>query len=106
MPWVRVAHDKRMRGSNDSAELRTLPADPPPGQMERLPAGTYATGKFEPALTLEVGEGWKLLEERQHYFGLSWHIRRGGDSTIYFINPPPEGLRSEQSRRTLPCTCA
>lgn len=58
--------------------------------MERLPAGTYATGQFEPALTLEVGEGWKLLEERQHYFGLSWHNRRGGDSTIYFINPPPE----------------
>lgn len=77
-------------GANDSAELRTLPADPPPGQMERLPAGTYATGQFEPALTLEVGEGWKLLEERQHYFGLSWHNRRGGDSTIYFINPPPE----------------
>jgi hypothetical protein len=58
-------------GANDSAELRTLPADLPPGQMERLPAGTYATGQFEPAQTLDVGEGWKLLEERQHYFGLS-----------------------------------
>jgi hypothetical protein len=77
-------------GAKDSAELRTLPADPPLGQMKRLPAGTYVTGQFEPALTLKVGQGWKLLEERQNYFGLSWQNTRGGDSTIYFINPPAE----------------
>src|SRR3712207_1859555 len=77
-------------GANDSAQLRTLPADPPLGQMEPLRAGKYATAQFEPALTLKLGEGWKLLEERQHYFGLSWQNTRGGDSTIYFINPPSE----------------
>jgi hypothetical protein len=58
--------------------------------MKPLPAGKYVTGQFEPALTLKVGQGWKLLEERQNYFGLSWQNTRGADSNIYFINPPAE----------------
>jgi hypothetical protein len=74
--------------ANEPADLRTLPDDPPLGQTKHLPAGKYVTAQFDPALTLKVGKGWKLLEEQQHYFGLSWENTRGGDSTIYFINPP------------------
>jgi hypothetical protein len=55
-----------------------------------LPPGRYSTTEFQPALSFEVGEGWKLADpEESQLVGIAWEkLMRDGNPTLYFIHPP------------------
>jgi hypothetical protein len=55
-----------------------------------LPPGRYSTTAFQPALSFEIGDGWKLAgPEGSQLFGIAWEeLKRDGNPTIYFIHPP------------------
>jgi hypothetical protein len=51
-----------------------------------MPAGRYSTTEFKPALSFEVGEGWRVgTPEQETVVGVS---QAGPAKGIYFANPP------------------
>ncbi len=73
-------------------------------QFGSLSPGRYATDRFQPALSFEVGKGWEVSELRQEpYFEIAREYQGGSYfAVISFNNPPGKVSDPRKPGRLLP----